>query len=79
MKTTISHEEIISHVSGEYLTENLTVVEQLTEDSDEFVSIINERVIELYENLDASEVWELITNSAESLENFLKFKSIDIN
>ena len=79
MNRSISYEELVSHTSGEFLTENITVIDQLSiDDSDEFVHLIEDRLTEQYEGYNSADVWKMIIDSADSLKRFLKFKGIEV-
>ena len=73
---TISYEELIEQISGEYLTENLSIKEQV--ESDNIITIVTERLTEPFEDYDSSDVMEWIENGATSLKNFLVRKGIEV-
>jgi len=73
---TISYEELIEQISGEYLTETLSIKEQV--ESDNIITLVTERLTEPFEDYDGSDIMEWIENGATSLKNFLVRKGIDV-
>jgi len=73
---TISYEELIEQISGEYLTETLSIKEQV--ESDNIITLVTERLTEPFEDYDGSDIMEWIENGATSLKNFLVRKGIEV-
>ena len=76
---TIRYEDLISMMSGQYLTEEITVCEQDIANNSEFEMIICERKTEEVEDMYAREIWDMITDKTDSVAHFLKKQGIVIN